>query len=771
MRAHREHASISLSGNALKVSRLVHKEYASILAKRVSSCRKSALIGGRPPRFCHFLWQSISKPKQMQGPRVRTEWFQGYAPEDVFVSYYLKEYTYPIPDPLMNRRIKSLFELYVYGLISAWEFQRIRDHFPADIRTAVAILIKFFQTPICMMPPTSPANWSSSETLLLLSTCVGRVCAQNTAVLDSRSGDSVRMRIRRVVQTLKEAGCLDQQCVPHQERKTVEVQVDLLDDDKDAVKQIAMQRQVRRLKAEVMRKEKRFTKRLYKYRAKIAALSREVAALKKQLTYQLAAQSSEEEETQEETSVMEQVDLMQHLCRECSANISVPAKARQYSEKTLELAQLIKLTSPKAYRVLQQLLPLPCTSCLWNHFSAEVSSTKQFLLGGHDTLFSRIDQLCADVEPGTATTIGVDAFSVRTFTGESALYSDVGPIECSNAFLLLDIPLNPAYPPRVIHILPKKTGNYDSEVSDCVRLVQERMQMRRRQLWFKATDGDPYLNKEHNKFFTLFVQKTAHDFDLSVLKIYEALIAGNTMPIADPLHFGKNIRGKLLDHDVAVVSIGSTFLATNATMLQRALKLGETLEDKSQVGRMRDVYVTRLFTLDNVRRLLKRSDYHSALLLLPYSCVYTALYSSNITPTTRLFLVKLAYGTYWRLLLEVETLVALCNDVRTKYYKKATAVTMAEPVYIKRMIHTCLALGISLIYGPNKVRLDGVGTHLVENAIGLARSLSNSPKFENIVSAFANSEVRKRCCASWYPPVCPTAYQRRRCESGYIRGV
>ena len=223
MRAHREHASISLSGNALKVSRLVHKEYASILAKRVSSCRKSALIGGRPPRFCHFLWQSISKPKQMQGPRVRTEWFQGYAPEDVFVSYYLKEYTYPIPDPVMNRRIKSLFEFYVSGLISAWEFQRIGDHFPADIRTAVAILIKFFQTPICMMTPTSPANWSSSETLLLLSTCVGRVCAQNTAVLDSRSGDSVRMRIRRVVQTLKEAGCLDQQCVPHQERKTVEV--------------------------------------------------------------------------------------------------------------------------------------------------------------------------------------------------------------------------------------------------------------------------------------------------------------------------------------------------------------------------------------------------------------------------------------------------------------------------------------------------------------------------------------------------------------------
>ena len=70
--------------------------------------------------------------------------------------------------------------------------------------------------------------------------------------------------------------------------------------------------------------------------------------------------------------------------------------------------------------------------------------------------------------------------------------------------------------------------------------------------------------------------------------------------------------------------------------------------------------------------------------------------------------------------------------------------TVTEPIYFKRMLHTCLAFGIALAYGPKHLRLDSLGTHLVENTIGQARTTSNGPKFETIVSAFAKSEVRKR---------------------------
>ena len=59
------------------------------------------------------------------------------------------------------------------------------------------------------------------------------------------------------------------------------------------------------------------------------------------------------------------------------------------------------------------------------------------------------------------------------------------------------------------------------------------------------------------------------------------------------------------------------------------------------------------------------------------------------------------------------------------------------------MMHTCIALGVTLAYGPTSCRLDAIGTHIVENMIGIARSVSNSPKYDAIISAFAKGETRK----------------------------
>ena len=96
---------------------------------------------------------------------------------------------------------------------------------------------------------------------------------------------------------------------------------------------------------------------------------------------------------------------------------------------------------------------------------------------------------------------------------------------------------------------------------------------------------------------------------------------------------------------------------------------------------------------------------------------------------------------------ESERIVSKMPTIKHRYTTRCktgcTAVTFAEPTYAKRIMHSCLALGISILFGPDTVRLDAVGTHLVENNIGIARSLSNSTKFSNIVSAFAKTELRK----------------------------
>ena len=48
-----------------------------------------------------------------------------------------------------------------------------------------------------------------------------------------------------------------------------------------------------------------------------------------------------------------------------------------------------------------------------------------------------------------------------------------------------------------------------------------------------------------------------------------------------------------------------------------------------------------------------------------------------------------------------------------------------------------------MLFGPTNLRLDALGTHLVENAIGVSRSIANSTKYETISSAFATAELRK----------------------------
>ena len=281
-------------------------------------------------------------------------------------------------------------------------------------------------------------------------------------------------------------------------------------------------------------------------------------------------------------------------------------------------------------------------------------------------------------------------------------------------------------------------------------------------VFFAATDGDRHLGPYHEAFYAEHVQHHVNDFLYLIGNIYEKLLENNeVMPIADPLHFAKNLRGKLLDHKIAVIG-EREFLSTTAKALNEVLDLGMVLLDISNLGRMRDFYVTSLFTLNNVCRLMHAKHYHSALLLLPYACIFTVLYARNLKGTTRLFLTNLAYNVFLVLSEEASSLVKSFKSVKYRYTRGTDAIVFAEPDFVKRMLHTCLALGIAVNYGPKSTRLDAVGTHLVENAIGIARTVSNSCQFPRIVSAFANSELRKTLARE----VGLTLYVSRRINDG-----
>ena len=75
--------------------------------------------------------------------------------------------------------------------------------------------------------------------------------------------------------------------------------------------------------------------------------------------------------------------------------------------------------------------------------------------------------------------------------------------------------------------------------------------------------------------------------------------------------------------------------------------------------------------------------------------------------------------------------------------KGTESVTIAEAHYIKRILNSLVAFGVVLIFGDERLRTDALGTHLVENSIGIARQTSFDPRWERILATYCHAEERK----------------------------
>lgn len=478
-------------------------------------------------------------------------------------------------------------------------------------------------------------------------------------------------------------------------------------------------------------------------RAKLAQSQKRINRLESTLFHMISAKEDEQEEGEcgDESLDPQVCDI---LLQESKELILVDPKQRRYSATIQQIGQLLNLTSPKTYRILRQLIPLPSPSLLWNRFSTEMSTLSRMLLeqSAIPTRIRTITRGFDDRNPLIAT-IGVDAFSFQTFSGMGTLTPAGERQEYSHGFLFVSIPLDPNYQVKVIHIEPKSNGAFDRQIDSTIEFVVRSYNEANGKVCFIATDGDRYMNGFHDSFYNQFVEPNEADFFFVVNSLETLVQRGTPVPISDPLHLGKNLRGKLIDHNIACLFRGCEVELVNNIVLDNALHLGDTLNDPSQIGRMRDYYVTHLFTLENVLKLLRGERYDAAILLLPFACMFTVIYARNLTTESRIFFIRLSYYSFLKLFKESERLVKAKAGVSHRHSARALAVTMAEPCYFRRMLNTCLGFGLALARGPKTLRLDSIGSHLVENQIGTARSVSNSTNFAKIVTAFANCDMRK----------------------------
>ena len=448
----------------------------------------------------------------------------------------------------------------------------------------------------------------------------------------------------------------------------------------------------------------------------------------------------------------------------------------RYTENVWKTSMCLYLTSPKCYKILRQIFTLPAVSSLYRQYTDNLRTTKGRITE-ISSIGETISQICAEIESlrlsnqqfKTEFTLAIDAFSFQTFVGspfssskqtqaKTTQNTTTEPQQADTSeqvldeqsrfgygFLMLLIPHDYKVHTRLVHIALAETGAYNKEIDDRVQLILETAAKAGLRVWFRATDGDPGVASSHNDFYEKHIDGRSTDYSQLITSVWQFLCADTQafLPISDPLHIFKNVRARFLAHPISLLP-GS--IPTNIEAVRQLLGIGNALNDTSQIGKMRDKYVLRLFTLQNVATLLRAKEYTSAFLLLPFAAWITVIFNNQIDPSLRIFLCQVSFQLIALFLDSFESLrqtgvVQKCSS------GEQCVLTFSESHYAKRMLNTLCAFGVVIGFGSDSLRLDSIGTHLVENTIGLARSTSTDPRWSRILSTYAHSEIRKELAA------------------------
>ena len=255
-------------------------------------------------------------------------------------------------------------------------------------------------------------------------------------------------------------------------------------------------------------------------------------------------------------------------------------------------------------------------------------------------------------------------------------------------------------------------------------------------MWFKSTDGDKYPSQDHTNFFKKYVENKANNFLDLIYDVFENLIDNidMTIPTGDPLHLWKNLRSRYQIHSISLFE--DSPLSTNYEQTKSIFEIRNALEDETSIGKMRDIYSVKFFTFENVIQLLCSGQFIDATFIFPIACWVIANYSIQIDLQFRLFLIELSFQ-----MLSVfhEHFIGLKK--KKIYQKSSEKKIFHEEQYLIRMQ---IATAIALLFSSQFVRVDGVGTHLVENSIGIARQSANDPRWQRIITAFSHANIRKK---------------------------
>ena len=497
-----------------------------------------------------------------------------------------------------------------------------------------------------------------------------------------------------------------------------------------------------------------------------------------------------------------------------------PPNRRRYSEAFYRFCYVFSTLSPKAYNFARQRLILPSTMSVWRHFSGAVLAMKNSVTD-LDSVHSILESFLEARNPNCERIVAalcVDAFAFRLFLRQVAslstirhgmsqgqlrsleyllenrelikaieeLSDDEDPIDeenlegqdqphvteedadtriddlfdsFSHCFMYVLIPLNSSIPSLTIHLSPASNGAANAEHVSILDEITKICANYNIEVVYMSADGDAGWNIKFHEMFELIAglwDRPLFDVAETVQKLCSE--DGLHMATTDLLHFLKRARGHYIDNTILPLPSQSA-----KTDYEHVCHIFESLAfiDKSQLGRMRDIYPLEMFSLRNVITLMNNQFFADAFYFLPFSILLIVIRVPFLRLDFRMQLLDTVYILFHQVYDEIlahktrqqctskelstqeeeELPETEAERVVQRPTQECRLVTFAELGALERIICTIVSYASAFQTHPASLRTDALSTHQVEQKIGQARHGMDN-RWTRILSSITQSLMR-----------------------------
>jgi hypothetical protein len=391
-----------------------------------------------------------------------------------------------------------------------------------------------------------------------------------------------------------------------------------------------------------------------------------------------------------------------------------PKNRRRFAEcpLSLQFGFLLASHSRPTLEIARNIVPLPSYQTVCAYYEKR-RAVVEASLANLDSIDSQVDVYRATLPDHAVVSLANDAMAMNPAK------TSLPAADSEYMFVLYVQPLDRRYRCFPVHVMPHPSGRATEEVHDAIDRACEALTNRGLHVKFVCADGDQGYNHSHQAFFEQWYEQ----FLEGGLAAAAAFAGGQPkFPVGDYLHLWKTLCSKVKNHPV-VLSPDCLASWVKVEELESLLHLGTVLTDKSSVGRMRDSYALKLFSLSNCIRCLDADAYNEFVYLLPFALQEEVVRNPDLSREDRLMRAILAF----KFLMHLFDLSSLppAEGVKQRFRSgETTAVTFAEDSGWSRILNSALALVVFTIEADEHWSFSRMGSHCLENFFGLVRRSS-----------------------------------------------